>query len=399
MRRYPPPLDEGFGARLVCRRVARFTVPFNAPAVVGNELEYLRQALASDHWSGNGPFTRRCEQWLQERIGAERALLTHSCTAALEMAAHLCNVSPGDEVILPPYTFVTTASAFALRGARPVFVDIRADTLNLDESLVERAFTERTRAVVAVHYAGVGCEMDVLDAIVRRHGVRLVEDAAQAIGAAWRSRPLGGVGDIGCLSFHETKNVGAGEGGALLLRDAELVERAEILLEKGTNRRKFFRGQVDKYTWVDLGSSYLPSELTAACLLGQLERADDVRRRRLDICRRYREGLADLESAGWLRLPVVPADCTPNGHLFFVLTAEERQRDALIEHLAASGVQAPFHYVPLHESPMGRSFGYRPGDFPVAESISRRLLRLPLFASIEERRQEQVIRAVREFFA
>ena len=302
---------------------ARYEVPFNRPSMVGRELEYIAQAVAGGRLSGDGPFTRRCQEWLEERCGARKVLLTHSCTAALELAALLCEVGPGDEVIMPSFTFVSTANAFVLRGARPVFVDVRPDTLNLDETLVEAAVGERTRAVVPVHYAGVGCEMEAILAIARRHGLRVVEDAAQGVGATYDGRSLGALGDLGCWSFHETKNFISGEGGALAVQDETLIERAEILREKGTDRAKFFRGQVDKYTWVDLGSSYLPSELVAAYLFAQLEQAAGIRAKRRRIVERYREELADLEAGGRLRLPVVPPRCEHNGHLFYLLLSGE----------------------------------------------------------------------------
>jgi dTDP-4-amino-4,6-dideoxygalactose transaminase len=310
----------------------------------------------------------------------------------------LGGIGPGDEVILPSYTFVYTANAFALRGARPVFVDIRPDTLNLDETLIERAITPRTKAVVPVHYAGVGCEMGAILEIARRHRLIVVEDAAQGLGASYGGRALGTLGDLGCWSFHETKNFISGEGGALVVQDEALAERAEILREKGTDRAKFFRGQVDKYTWVDLGSSYAPSELVAAFLYAQLERSSEIMARRLRICDRYRAGLGELEQWGRLRLPVVPAGCQPNGHMFYLLLADEAERDGLIAHLAAAGINAVFHYVPLHDSPMGHSYGYARGDLPVTEALSRRLLRLPCYLELSDSQQDTVVRAVRSFW-
>jgi dTDP-4-amino-4,6-dideoxygalactose transaminase len=365
--------------------------------MVGRELDYIAQAVHGGQLAGNGPFTRRCQEWLEERYGARRVLLTHSCTAALELAALLCDLEPGDEVVLPSFTFVSTANAFVLRGARPVFVDVRPDTLNLDETRIEAAITERTRAVVPVHYAGVGCDMEAILAVARRHGLRVVEDAAQGLGASFDGRCLGTLGDLGCWSFHETKNFISGEGGALVVQDESLAERAEILREKGTDRARFLRGEVDKYTWVDLGSSYLPSELVAAYLFAQLERSAEIMEKRRRIFEVYRAELADLEAKGLVRLPAVPERCCHNGHMFYLLLPTERQRDALIECLAAAGINAVFHYVPLHESPMGRRFGYAPGDLPVTESASRRLVRLPCFFELGEDQQAQVIAGVRRF--
>jgi dTDP-4-amino-4,6-dideoxygalactose transaminase len=371
-------------------------VPFNRPSFVGRELEYITAAVAGSRLAGDGPFTKRCEAWLEAAIGCRRALLVHSCTGALELAALLCGVGPGDEVIMPSYTFVSTANAFVLRGARPVFVDIRPDTLNLDESQVPAAITHRTRALVPVHYAGVACAMEPMLALARKHDLRVVEDAAQAIGSTWRGRPLGGIGDLGALSFHETKNLLAGEGGALLIRDDEaLIARAEILREKGTNRSQFFRGQIDKYTWVDVGSSYLPSELVAAFLLAQFEQAGAVLARRRAIASAYRVALSEAEESGLVRLPVVPADCLDNGHLFYLLLPDESRRDAMLAGLAARGINAVFHYVPLHESPMGAKLGYRRGMLPVTEEMSRRLVRLPTYVSMTDDEQRAVIGAVR----
>ncbi len=373
-------------------------IPFNLPSLAGRELEYIVEAVRRGQLAGDGTFTRRCQEWLQERCGAHKVLLTHSCTAALEMAALLCDAGQGDEVIMPSFTFVSTANAFALRGARPVFVDIRPDTLNLDETLIEGAITERTRAIVAVHYAGVGCDMAAITDVAARHGLPVVEDAAQALGATYRGRSLGTIGDLGCWSFHETKNFISGEGGALVIRNPALVERAEILREKGTNRTKFFRGEVDKYTWVGLGSSYLPSELIAAFLLAQLEHADAILERRKAIFDRYLAALRPLEEAGLLRLPVVPPGCVPNGHLFYLLTEREDVRDALLAHLDAAGVNAVFHYVPLHDSPAGRQWGRSAGTMTHTEDLSRRLVRLPCYVTLTEEQQERVIARVQSFY-
>jgi len=370
-------------------------VPFNRPYMVGRELEYIAEAVQGGHLAGDGPFTRRCQAWLEETLGARRVLLTHSCTAALEMCALLCDLGPDDEVIMPSFTFVSTANAFLLRGARPVFVDIRSDTLNLDETLVEDAVTQRTRAIVPVHYAGVGCDMDPLLQAAREQGLRVIEDAAQGIDATYKGRPLGAIGDLGTLSFHETKNLISGEGGALVIQDEELLARAEIIREKGTNRASFFRGEVDKYTWVDLGSSFLPSELVAAFLFAQFEEADKVMSRRRQIFETYREALEDLEQMGWIRLPIVPEDCRHNAHLFYILLPSEAQRDGLLAHFKQVGVNAVFHYVPLHESPMGRQLDYHDRRLPVTENVSRRLLRLPCFYGLTSHQQDRVIRELR----
>ncbi|HEX5717311.1 MAG TPA: dTDP-4-amino-4,6-dideoxygalactose transaminase [Thermoanaerobaculia bacterium] len=376
----------------------RHKIPFNHPSIVGRELEYIEDAVRGGRLAGDGPFTQRCQKWLEERCGAHKVLLTHSCTAALELAALLCEVGEGDEVIMPSFTFVSTANAFVLRGARPVFVDIRPDTLNLDEALIEAAITSRTRAVVPVHYAGVSCAMEPILEIARRHGLRVIEDAAQGLGSTFDGRSLGTLGDLGCWSFHETKNFISGEGGALIVQDEALAGRAEILREKGTNRARFFRGEVDKYTWVDIGSSYLPSELVAAYLFAQLERSEEIMRKRRGIFETYRAELEDLELQGAVRLPVVPDRCEHNGHMFYLLLPTEQRRDELIAHLDRAGINAVFHYVPLHESPMGSGFGYAPGDLPITESASRRLLRLPCYFTLGEEQQMEVIVEVRRFF-
>jgi dTDP-4-amino-4,6-dideoxygalactose transaminase len=357
-------------------------IPFNKPFVAGNELAYIQEAIANGHLSGNGPFTKRCQAWLEERLACRRALLTHSCTAALEMAALLTGVGPGDEVIMPSFTFVSTANAFALRGATPVFVDIRPDTLNLDESRIEAAITSRTRAIVPVHYAGVGCEMDAICRIAREHGLFVIEDAAQGVMAAYKGRPLGSIGDASAVSFHETKNVIAGEGGALIVNRPEWVDRAEILWEKGTNRTLFSRGKVDKYSWIDLGSSYLPSEINAAFLCAQIEHAEAITCRRLEIWSAYHERLAGLESSAILRRPVVPPTSTPNGHMYYVLVARADLRTELVAALNARGIDAVSHYVPLHLAPAGSRFGRTAGSLDITESVSDRLLRLPLFPAM-----------------
>ncbi|HUP60162.1 MAG TPA: dTDP-4-amino-4,6-dideoxygalactose transaminase [Thermoanaerobaculia bacterium] len=374
-------------------------IPFNLPTMVGRELEYIVEAVRAGHLAGDGTFTRRCQQWLEEQCGARKVLLTHSCTAALEMAALLCDVGEGDEVIMPSFTFVSTANAFVLRGARPVFVDIRPDTLNIDEQLIEGALSERTRAIVPVHYAGVASDMAAITRLAARYGLRVVEDAAQALGATYRNHSLGTIGDLGCWSFHETKNFISGEGGALVVQDPALIERAEIIREKGTDRSKFFRGQVDKYTWIDFGSSYLPSELVAAYLFAQLENAHEILARRREIFARYQAALAPLEADGLLRLPRVPADCEPNGHLFYILLPSEGARDALLAYLNQSGVNAVFHYVPLHESPAGRRFGRVSGKMTNTESVSRRLLRLPCHLQLTNDQQDRVVGELQHFCA
>lgn len=363
-------------------------IPFNRPYMTGNELELIAEAHANGHLSGDGAFTRRCHAWLEARTGAHRALLTHSCTAALEMAALLLDLQPGDEVIMPAFTFVSTANAFVLRGATPVFVDIRADTLNIDEGLLEAAVTPRTKAICVVHYAGVACEMDAIMAIAARHGLAVVEDAAQAVMSRYRGRPLGTIGELGCLSFHETKNIISGEGGALLCRDATYAERAEILREKGTNRSRFFRGQVDKYTWVDQGSSYLPGEITAAFLAAQMDAAEAITARRLALWDRYHAWAEPLEAAGLLRRPVVPLHCTHNAHMYYLLLPSLDARSAFIAGMKARGVQAVFHYLPLQDSPAGRRHARAHGELPITNQTSERLVRLPLWVGLEDRLDE-----------
>jgi dTDP-4-amino-4,6-dideoxygalactose transaminase len=365
--------------------------PFNRPYTTGQEWAYVREAIAAGHLSGDGQFTRRCHGWLRERTGASSALLTQSCTAALEMAALLAELAPGDEVIMPSYTFVSTANAFALRGAIPVFVDIRRDTLNIDETRIEAAITPRTRAICPVHYAGVGCNMDPILEIAARRGLLVIEDAAQAILSSYKGRPLGTLGDVGCLSFHETKNLVSGEGGALLLRDGALTSRAEILREKGTNRSAFFRGQADKYTWVDLGSSYLPSEITAAFLWAQLEQADEITAKRMAIWRFYWDALADAENREILRRPVVPAECQHNGHMFYVLARSLDARTAAIEALKDKGILSVFHYVPLHSSPAGQRFGRAVGEMRTTQWASECLLRLPLWVGLPDDELELIV--------
>lgn len=365
-------------------------IPFNKPYMVGKELWYIAQAHHGGHLAGAGKFTTRCQHWLEQHTGTPKALLTHSCTAALEMAALLLDLKPGDEVILPSYTFVSTASAFVLRGAVPVFVDIREDTLNLDERLIEAAITPRTRAIVPVHYAGVACEMDAILDIAERHQLFVVEDAAQGLMSSYRGRALGTIGHLGTVSFHETKNIISGEGGALFINDRSLLERAEILWEKGTNRRQFFRGETDKYTWVDLGSSFLPSELVAAFLFAQMEEAESITARRLALWHTYHQVFSGAEKRGHLRRPLIPADCDHNAHLYYLLLPSAEQRDACLETLKARGVGVVFHYVPLHSSPAGKKYGRTVGALPHTEDLSQRLIRLPLWIGLEARQGEVI---------
>jgi dTDP-4-amino-4,6-dideoxygalactose transaminase len=365
-------------------------IPFNRPYATGKEAGYIAEAIANSHLSGDGAFTRRCNKWIEDQTGCARALLTPSCTASLDLSALLLDLEPGDEVIMPSYTFVSTANAFVLRGAVPVFVDIREDTLNLDERLIEAAITPRTRAIVPVHYAGVACEMDSILGIARRHGLRVVEDAAQGIIAGYKGRSLGAIGDLGALSFHETKNIISGEGGALMLNDRTLVARAEIIREKGTDRSRFFRGEVDKYTWQDLGSSLLPGDATAAFLWAQLEEAEEITAKRIALWRRYHEMLASLEMEGLLRRPIVPAECQHNGHLYYVLLAPGIDRGRVLGELKAAGVHAVFHYVPLHSSPAGRRLGRAQGDLAITDSLAARLIRLPMWIGLSETQQRRV---------
>ena len=373
-------------------------IPFNKPFLTGRELEYLTSAHNSHHLSGDGSFTKKCHAWLEAYSGSGRALLTHSCTAALEMSAILAGIQPGDEVIMPSYTFVSTANAFVLRGGVPVFVDIRADTLNLDENLIEAAITPRTKAIVPVHYAGVACEMDTIMAIAQRHNLLVIEDAAQGVMSSYKGRPLGAIGHMGTYSFHETKNVISGEGGALLVNDARFVERAEIIREKGTNRSLFFRGQVDKYTWVDIGSSYLPSEIIAAFLWAQLEDAQVITAKRMTIWQNYHASLAGLEAAGKLRRPAVPADCAHNAHMYYVLLESLAKRTEVIAQLKLSGINSVFHYVPLHNSPAGMKYGRASGPLPNTVALADRLVRLPMWLGMSDG-QEQVISEVMKVLA
>lgn len=358
-------------------------IAFNRPFMTGKELEYIADAHRNAHLAGDGAFTRKCSQWLEKRLGVKKALLTQSCTAALEMCALLADIAPGDEIIMPSFTFVSTANAFVLRGGIPVFVDIRPDTLNIDETKIEAAITKRTRAIVVVHYAGVSCEMEPIKRIADRHELLLIEDAAQGILSHYRGRALGSIGNLATLSFHETKNIVSGEGGALLINDARFVERAEIIREKGTNRSHFLRGQVDKYTWVDHGSSFLPSELIAAFLWAQMEHADEITGRRKRIWETYGRALSQLGSIDGYRLPIVPENCVHNAHMFYVLTPNLEIRTRIIARLASEGINAVFHYVPLHSSPAGRRYGRHSGPLPFTDDLSGRLVRLPFWLGIE----------------
>jgi dTDP-4-amino-4,6-dideoxygalactose transaminase len=372
-------------------------IPFNRASLVGREFEYLRDAMRNMHLSGDGPFTKRCQVYIEQLLGTERAILTTSCTHALEMAALLLDIRPGDEVLVPSFTFVSTINAFVLRGARPIFMDIRADTLNLDETQVERAITSRTRAIIAVHYAGIGCEMDVICDIGNRHGIPVVEDNAHGLCGTYKGRNLGTFGCLATQSFHETKNVTCGEGGALLVNDPQYIERAEIIREKGTDRSRFFRGQVDKYTWVALGSSYLPSDLLAAFLYAQLEELPRIQTQRKQVWERYADALQPWADDNGIRLPVVPGYCEQPYHMFYVLTPNLEWRQRLLTYLNQRGVTAVFHYQPLHLSEMGQGFGGAPGDCPVTEDVSDRLVRLPFFNDLAMDEQQYVIDAVTNF--
>jgi len=357
----------------------------------------MAQTVLGGQISGNGKFTKLCQEWMQDQYGLCKVLLTHSCTAALEMSALLLNIRPGDEIILPSFTFVSTANAFALRGAQLRFCDIRRDTLNIDESLIERLINEKTRAIIPVHYAGVSCEMNAIVSLANKYKISIIEDAAQAVNSTYHGRFLGGIGDLGCFSFHETKNFISGEGGALIINDPDLIERAEIIWEKGTNRQKFFRGQVDKYTWVDLGSSFLPSDLIAAFLYAQLEHSEEITTKRHIVHDTYRHLLSPLEEAGFLSLPVIPPDTTHNAHLFYIILETRQIRDGLLRYLEANEINATFHYIPLHSSPLGRYLSPGQHDLPITDDISSRLLRLPCFYGMTERECSQVVEIIRSF--
>ena len=373
-------------------------IGFNVPPYTGREMDYMAEAAASHQICGDGPFTKKCNAWLENRFSARKALLTTSGTTALDMAALLCELRPGDEVILPSYTFSSTATAFVLAGAKLVFADIRPDTMNLDEKKIADAITDRTRVIVPMHYAGVSCEMDAMLALAEKHGLKVVEDAAQGIMSAYHGKALGTIGDFGCYSFHETKNFSMGEGGALMIRDADHVERAEILREKGTDRARFFRGQVDKYTWVDFGDSYLPSELNAAYLWAQLEQAEEMTARRMAAWNRYDEALRPLGEKGCFEVPFIPEGCAHNAHMYYLKCRDLEERTAFISFMKARGIQCVFHYVPLHSAPAGKKFGRFHGEDEFTTRESERLVRLPLFDSISPEQQAQVIDGVKAFF-
>ena len=381
-------IDVGFGASM---KKTNKHIPFNLPHMTGKELYYIAEAHSNGLLAGDGPFTKRCHGWLEEHSGCDKALLTHSCTAALEMAALLLDIQPGDEVIMPSYTFVSTANAFVMRGGVPVFIDIREDTLNLNECLIEAAITPRTRAIVAVHYAGVACEMDTILAIAHRYGLKVIEDAAQGVMSSYKGRALGSIGDLGAYSFHETKNVICGEGGALLVNDPKMALRAEIIWEKGTDRSRFFRGEVDKYTWQEVGSSFLPSELIAAFLWAQLEEADRITKERLVRWQRYHELLEPFEAKGILRRAIIPEACQHNAHMYYVLLAPEINLPNVLDEFRRNEILSIFHYVPLHSSPAGKRYGRSCGPLDVTNRQSARLIRLPLWVEMTEQQQDRVV--------
>lgn len=373
-------------------------INFNVPPFTGKEMDYIRQAVENQKICGDGEFTGKCSRWIEEKTGTKKALLTTSCTHATELAALLSNVKEGDEVIMPSYTFVSTADAFVLRGATPVFVDIRPDTMNIDESLIEAAITDKTKAIVPVHYAGVACEMDQIMELAQKYKLVVIEDAAQGIMSTYKGKALGAIGDFGCFSFHETKNYSMGEGGALLIQDEGYIEEAEIIREKGTNRSKYFRGQVDKYTWINYGSSYLPSDMNAAYLWAQLEQADRINEFRLARWNQYREGLAPLAEEGLIELPVIPKGCVHNAHMFFIKTRDIEERTAFIDFLKQNGIWAVFHYIPLHTAPAGLKFGRFHGEDRYTTRESERLVRLPLYYGLPEEQVDYIIGKVKEFY-
>lgn len=373
-------------------------IKFNVPPVTGKELTHIAEAMKNEKICGDGAFTKKCSEWLEEQTGSAKVLLTTSCTHATEMAALLLDIQPGDEVIMPAYTFVSTADAFVMRGATVVFVDIRPDTMNMDETLIEDAITDKTKAIVPVHYAGVGCEMDVIMEIARMHNLAVVEDAAQGMMATYKGKALGSIGDFGCYSFHETKNYSMGEGGALLIQDEAYIERAEIIREKGTNRSKFFRGQIDKYTWVDAGSSYLPSDMNAAYLWAQLEMADEINQNRLKTWNSYKDGLSELQKEGYIDLPFIPEHCEHNAHMFYIKTKDIDERSRLISYLKENGIWAVFHYIPLHTAPAGLKFGRFSGEDKYTTKESERLVRLPLYYGIREDEVDKIVECVKMFY-
>ena len=372
-------------------------IDFNRPAFVGSELEYIQDAIHRGMLCGDGIYTKKCSQWMEKEFDVSRVMLTTSCTHALEMAAFLCDIQPGDEVIMPSYTFVSTADAFVLRGAKIVFVDIRPDTMNLDEKLIEQAITPKTKVIVPVHYAGVACEMDTIMDIAHRHGLKVVEDAAQGVDACYKGKALGTIGDFGCYSFHETKNFTMGEGGALLFQKEEYLEKAEILREKGTDRSKFFRGQVDKYRWMDYGSSYLPSELNAAYLYAQLEAKDKIQKKRMEIYEYYHRNLADLAAEGKVEQPYVPQECEHNAHMYYLKVKDMKVRTRLLAYLRENGIFSVFHYVPLHSAPAGQKFGRFAGEDVYTTKESERLLRLPMFYNLDMEDVKRIVDVIHKF--
>lgn len=373
-------------------------IPFNIPPFTGKEMNYIRQAVENQKICGDGPYTKKCSEWIEQKAGTAKCLLTTSCTHATELAALLADVKEGDEVIMPSYTFVSTADAFVLRGAKPVFVDIRPDTMNIDETLIEDAITPRTKAIVPVHYAGVACEMDTIMDIAKRHHLLVIEDAAQGIMSTYKGQALGAIGDFGCFSFHETKNYSMGEGGALLIKDPQYVEEAEIIREKGTNRSKFYRGQIDKYTWVNYGSSYLPSDMNAAYLWAQLELADQINEKRLSLWNHYRELLTPLKEKGYIELPTVPEGCVHNAHMFYIKAKDLEERTRLIDFLKKNEIWSVFHYIPLHTAPAGMKFGEFHGEDRYTTKESERLCRLPMYYSLELDQVDYIVSKVKEFY-
>lgn len=371
-------------------------IPFNKPHMSGKELYYIADAHFHNILAGDGPYTKRCHQWLESHTGSAKVLLTHSCTAALEMSSLLLNIQPGDEIIMPSYTFVSTANAFVLRGGVPVFVDIRPDTLNIDENLIADAITERTKAIVPVHYAGVSCEMDTILPIAKQHNIKIVEDAAQGVMSTYKGRALGSIGDLGAYSFHETKNVISGEGGCILINDPSLSLQAEIIREKGTNRTQFFRGHVDKYTWQDVGSSFLPGELISAFLWAQLEVAEQITQQRIDIWNEYHRLLESLENRGLLRRPIIPDHCQHNAHMYYVLLSENLPRDEILQKMKSRGIGAIFHYIPLHSSPAGKKFGRTSGELINTDSCAERVIRLPLWIGLNFNQQQEIVIALED---
>ncbi|WDQ15647.1 dTDP-4-amino-4,6-dideoxygalactose transaminase [Rhodopirellula sp. P2] len=372
-------------------------IPFNKPFVAGKELFYIAQAVTMGNLGGDGHFTQACSRLLEQTFGIQKVLLTPSCTAALEMAAMLCRLEPGDEVIMPSYTFVTTASSFVREGATPVFVDIRSDTLNIDETLIEAAISPRTKAICVVHYAGVACEMDTIMAIAKKHNLLVVEDAAQGVNSSYKGKPLGSIGDLGCYSFHETKNFICGEGGALCINNPRFIETAEIIREKGTNRSRFIRGQVDKYTWVEIGSSYVPSELSSAFLYGQLELMQEISTQRQTIYNNYDCLIRPIADRLGLQLPSIPTECTSNSHMYYLICSDGPQRTKLLSHMRSRGIQAVFHYVPLHSAPASVKRGFNRTSLPKTDNLSERLIRLPMYFDISTSEQEQVVDTMKSF--